>query len=41
MDESTVQKVNQAAEKTGINPEIIVNLVLAVLALIDWFRNRQ
>jgi len=41
MDSEKLQQVDQEASKLGINPDIIVNLVLAVLALIDWFRNRQ
>ena len=41
MDSEKLQQVDQQAGKLGIDPNIIVNLVLAVLALIDWFRNRE
>jgi len=41
MDSEKLQKIDQEAGKLSINPDIIVNLVLAVLALIDWFRNRE
>ena len=41
MDSEKLQQVDQQAGKLGIDPNVIVNLVLAVLALIDWFRDRE
>jgi hypothetical protein len=41
MTPEKLQKIDTEASRLGINPDIIVNLVLAVLALIDWFRNRE